>query len=215
MYIPGRSRTGSSPSRTVMSFAVYVVSVSVSAIKKALQIPHLRALRSVSERAVARGPREACASGSRHELAQLGVLDLGGPAGGVRRLFQGSRRRRRDRGLGDARAAIRQRPREELQLRLVRQARADLVRTVRQLEGPDGVAGMHDERAVALEAGRPRVARDLFADRGRPRVGGGSDLRVRAEAAQFAPHLVTERIDRAPPPPSPRAADRAPPAASQ
>jgi hypothetical protein len=40
MYMPGRSRTGSRPSRTVMSLAVYVASV----MKKALQIPYLRAL---------------------------------------------------------------------------------------------------------------------------------------------------------------------------
>src|SRR6186997_635130 len=74
MYIPGLSRTGSRPSRTVMSFAVYVVSV----IKKALQIAILRARRSVSETAAGSGPREACRGGSRDRFAQVLVLDRRG-----------------------------------------------------------------------------------------------------------------------------------------
>src|SRR5690348_14648921 len=48
MYMPGRSRTGSSPSRTVMSLAVYVASL----IEKALETGRFRALRMVPERAV-------------------------------------------------------------------------------------------------------------------------------------------------------------------
>src|ERR671922_156182 len=60
MYIPGRRRTGSRPSRTVMSFAVY----AASAIKKALQNALLRAARSVSETTAGAASREARPRGS-------------------------------------------------------------------------------------------------------------------------------------------------------
>src|SRR6187431_796134 len=78
MYMPGRSRTGSRPSRTVMSFAVYAVSV----MKKALQIAYLRAGTSVSETPVVRrlcgGVREARGGRAGDEVAQLRIADLGG-----------------------------------------------------------------------------------------------------------------------------------------
>src|SRR5204863_6196033 len=71
MYMPGRSRTGSRPSRTVMSFAVYVVSV----MKKALQIPYLRALRILPERAVVSCLREAQRGRFCDHFAELFVTD--------------------------------------------------------------------------------------------------------------------------------------------
>src|ERR671914_322485 len=73
-YMPGRSRTGSRPSRTVMSFAVYVVSV----IKKALLLRRFWALGSLPERPVVRLPRTRRQAGRgrpRDELSQLRVLD--------------------------------------------------------------------------------------------------------------------------------------------
>src|SRR6476620_1805113 len=79
MYIPGRRRTGSRPSRTVMSFAVY----AASAIKKALQIAILRGWRSVSEVAVGPGPDQARPSRPRDELAELRIVDLRGCRGGL------------------------------------------------------------------------------------------------------------------------------------
>src|SRR3954454_24010402 len=99
MYIPGRRRTGSSPSRTVMSFAVYVGSADALAdalaIEKALQIPDLRAATSVSERAV--GPRvcEARGGGARDQIAYLLCLDSRTDPLGLRPLL--GRRLRRDR----------------------------------------------------------------------------------------------------------------------
>src|SRR6266516_373360 len=74
MYMPGRSRTGSSPSRTVMSLAVYVASL----IEKALQTKRLRALRILSERAVGSGACETQCGRFRHDSAQIVVLDRGG-----------------------------------------------------------------------------------------------------------------------------------------
>src|SRR5215471_14869775 len=80
MYMPGRFRTGSSPSRTVMSFAVY----AASAIEKALQIAYLRAKVSVSETVVGRPGRETQSGRSLHSFSELLVLDSGrqpsGPA---------------------------------------------------------------------------------------------------------------------------------------
>src|SRR5262245_24631882 len=77
MYMPGRFRTGSSPSRTVMSFAVY----AASAIRKALQISYLRAGFSVSETAVGRVAGEAESGRSLHSISQRFVLDSGNELG--------------------------------------------------------------------------------------------------------------------------------------
>src|SRR5687768_13083435 len=117
MYIPGRSRTGSRPSRTVMSFAVYAVSV----IKKALQMAILRAESSVSETTVGaglcRGSCEARRGRSGDVLAQLLVLDRGGDFGGLGAVLGahfGARRRATLRRLG---LGLRDRPRSEAKRR--------------------------------------------------------------------------------------------------
>src|SRR5262249_60409418 len=74
MYMPGRRRTGSSPSRTVMSLAVYVASL----IEKALETGRFRALPMVPERAV------GIPLGKRHcgrfcdDFAKVLILDRGG-----------------------------------------------------------------------------------------------------------------------------------------
>src|SRR6188508_3115224 len=84
MYMPGRSRTGSRPSRTVMSLAVYVALV----IKKALQVAHFRARGSVSDRTVVSGPCEARLRSLFYRFAQIFRLDAGGPAAGLLRHLQ-------------------------------------------------------------------------------------------------------------------------------
>src|SRR5438132_6544398 len=104
MYMPGRSRTGSSPSRTVMSFAVYVV----SAMKKALQTSALRAHRSLPERPVVTGLEiealaalcEACRGGAGDELAQLGIGQRRRQLGGCRTLPRAGLRSLRTGALG-------------------------------------------------------------------------------------------------------------------
>ena len=74
MYMPGRRRTGSRPSRTVMSFAVYVASV----MKKALQIPYLRAPRILPEPAAVRRARETKGDCFCDDFAQIVVTDPSG-----------------------------------------------------------------------------------------------------------------------------------------
>ena len=66
--MPGRSRTGSRPSRTVMSFALYVL----QPLKKALQISPFRASRSVPDRAAVR----TALRGSRQPLLQRFCADF-------------------------------------------------------------------------------------------------------------------------------------------
>jgi hypothetical protein len=50
-------------------------------MKKALQIKHLRAKRSVSDRAVGRGPSERDFYGFRNRFAQVRIRDSGGHLG--------------------------------------------------------------------------------------------------------------------------------------
>src|SRR5437868_6139693 len=128
-------------------------------MKKALQIPHLRARNTVSDRTVVPTPCERGRGSPRDRLPELLVLDGRGPFGGLPALLQGSRGRLRNRLLG--RPRLGQRTRQELERRAARQAGRDLGRAVPELEGPDRVLRVDDERAVALEAGRPGVAGDL------------------------------------------------------
>src|SRR5437773_5683460 len=72
--MPGRSRTGSRPSRTVMSFAVY----AASAIKKALQFTSLRGYDSLPETAVGGGLCEAQRRRFCDHFAQVLVVDRSG-----------------------------------------------------------------------------------------------------------------------------------------
>src|SRR2546426_12653434 len=74
MYMPGRSRTGSSPSRTVMSLAVYVASL----IEKALETARFRAPRILPEHAVRICLCDAQSGGFCDDFAEDLVGDLGG-----------------------------------------------------------------------------------------------------------------------------------------
>src|SRR2546423_13828327 len=186
-------------------------------MKKALQITHLRALESISKRPVVRGlfgaPREARRRRPGDERTELVVGDLGGPAGRLLDLFTGSRRGASRRRLESFGARLRQRSRHERERRRTRQPGADLAGAVAELEAPDRVARVDDQRAVALEASRPGIARDLLADCRRPR---GDDLAhagVRPEPAELALHVAAQLLevtpfDRAPPRARPRAAGR-------
>src|SRR6187402_739334 len=165
MYIPGRSRTGSRPSRTVMSLAVYAVSV----IKKALQIAYLRARSSVSETPVVGwssvGAREARGGRPGDQPAQLVVLDSGGDLGGLRaplgaarggllgttgRAFAGGFRQRAGCELERARC-----PRADLLAEL----REDRLGEAAELECPGRGGGVNEQRSVPRDPRRPGVSR--------------------------------------------------------
>src|SRR2546423_1212782 len=85
MYMPGRSRTGSSPSRTVMSLAVYVASL----IEKALETGRFRALRILPEHTVGICLCEAQSGCFCDDFAKVLVLDLGGQILGLETVFVG------------------------------------------------------------------------------------------------------------------------------
>src|SRR2546429_3196573 len=79
MYIPGRRRTGSSPSSTVMSLAEYPAFAAVFAIEEnPCKTPVLRDVKSVSDRTGGAAPREAQTHRFLHTFAQLFVADRRG-----------------------------------------------------------------------------------------------------------------------------------------
>ena len=77
MYIPGRSRTGSSPSRTVMSFPVYAVSVTALLEEKMPAKQGFCGPREVYQTTAAGAGRgEARGGGPAHGVAELRIVDL-------------------------------------------------------------------------------------------------------------------------------------------
>src|SRR5258707_5767409 len=188
-------------------------------MKKALQIPRLRGICELvilyQTKRLARAACERQRSGPGDDGAELLVLDLRRPGGSSLALLQSNRRRPLWGRLAGVGAGLRQRPGDELQGGLARQARADLRGPLAELEATRGVLRVGDERPVTLEARRPRVAGDLGADRGRPGLEHLTHPRVRAVAAELTFHLIAERLDRAPPLVSPAAAGGALRAASR
>src|SRR5580765_8084652 len=84
MYMPGRRRTGSRPSRTVMSFAEYVALV----MKKALQVAHFRAEVSLAGGAAVSGACEAHPRSFFYRFAEIFGLDRGSPLVRLACLFE-------------------------------------------------------------------------------------------------------------------------------
>src|SRR5512133_2609220 len=165
-------------------------------MKKALQTPLFAGLRSLPERAVGPAAREARRHRSRDELAELVVFYRGGDRRPHLYLFIG-RNRPLARALICALCALgRQRSRHELDRPRYETCEplADLVRTLRELERPDGIARVDDEGPVAREARRPRVTRNRLAHRIRPPRDDVADLTRRAEPLQLTPHIRTERF---------------------
>src|SRR5262249_37778045 len=73
----------------------------------------------------------------------------------------------------------------------------DLVGPLRELEGPDRVACVDNERAVPHEPRRPRVRRDPRADGAGPAPGAGAQAGRRSEAAELAAALRLEPLHQA------------------
>src|SRR5437764_5856798 len=195
MYMPGRSRTGSSPSRTVMSFAVYVASL----IEKALQTGRLRALGSLPEAAVGIRVYEAPRSGFGDDFAKTLVIDLRCESGGVLTRFGAGRNRSSPNALRLQKRGIGQRPDREAESR--RRELAELLPNARfeltELEGPRGRARVHVQRAVAGDACRPRVSRDLRPDRSRPCLDERRHTGRGPEPRQLALDRVADAVDHA------------------
>src|SRR6476646_3443058 len=106
-------------------------------MKKALQIPHLRAEGSVSDGAVARRPCERRFYDFRNRFSQVWIHNLGRDRGGLSRLLRGGLGRRRRERL---RSRVGKRSGSEAKPRTAWQTLRDLGRALGQLEAPDRVA---------------------------------------------------------------------------
>src|SRR5215211_1824278 len=109
MYMPGRSRTGSRPSRTVMSLAVY----EALAMKKALQLAHFRAGVSLPDPAVVGGRCEAHSCSFFYRFAEFFGRDRRRQVVGGARLLQRRLRRSLSRRRGGLRDGLRKGARRE------------------------------------------------------------------------------------------------------
>src|ERR1043165_4584107 len=146
--MPGRSRTGSSPSRTVMSLAVYVASL----IEKALQTGRLRALRILPEPAVGFRSREAQRRRLCNDFAKVLVVDPGDETGRLFEVFRCGVRPRPGSPFRVGRSA-RQRSLDEPQARrrVLAERCPDPRFEVRELERPRGRTRVDAQCPVAAE----------------------------------------------------------------
>src|SRR6266540_1834274 len=169
--------------------------------EKALQMPTLRAVSSVSERAAGTGSCEARGGGPRHQIPELFVGDFRSQLHARLDLLGGGHRDVRFHRVAFGRLRFRQRSGRETQSRRRERTEtlADVVRELLELESPRGRARVHVQRSVTCDARGPSVACDLLADGSRPHFRDPPDLGLRAEARQLAVNDVTERIQ-APPP---------------
>src|SRR6201987_1908551 len=163
-------------------------------MKKALQIPHLRAEVSVSDGAGGRGPGESHFYGFRNIFPQLRVLD---PRGDGCRFAGLLRSRLEKRGRSRLRTCIRQRAGHEAKPRAAGQTARDLACTLGELEAPDGVADMDDERPVGLRPCRPGITRDLLAHGRGPSGHDVTGAAVGPDAAQLRANFLAEPFHQA------------------
>ena len=138
---------------------------------------------SVSERAVGRSPREARANcprdRSRSSSSSIAAAQRAAVAAPARASPRG---RAQARSPGSSAAGSASGPGANFSAGVFGSRDAISAARCVELEGPHGVARVHDERPVADEPRGPRVARDLRPDRRRPRSSRGADLGLRAEA---------------------------------
>src|SRR6266571_4597192 len=155
MYIPGRSRTGSSPSRTVMSLAVYVASL----IEKALETGRFRALRILPERTVGIRLCKRQGGGLCNDFAKVLVLDLGGELLGPKPVRFGRFGDCLDRQVGPLGRWFGKRSNCEVKPRRRKRSEAgtDAAGELPELERPSRGARVHMQRPVATEPRRPSI----------------------------------------------------------
>src|SRR4029077_1094008 len=198
MYMPGRSRTGSRPSRTVMSFAEYVALV----MKKALQLARFRADVSLAGGAAVSGGYEAHPRSFFYRFAEIFRVDRGSPLVCLARLLERGLRQRPIRLRSSRGGKLRTRPwceaqpgRRSLRDRLA-QAPRDLALELLELESPRRGGGVHEQRPVACKPGGPGVRGHGLAYGGGP---GSDELRHQrrptAEAGELALDLTAEPLD--------------------
>ena len=153
MYMPGRSRTGSRPSRTVMSFALYAASV----IKKSpANLAFPGALKVYQTRRPSGRPREARRGRFCNDFAKTFILDSRRPARPPARAppAVGSRRRSRSPGIV-LRGALRKlpganrKPAGAASPRASREALEQLRLELRELECPRRRRGRDVQLSVA------------------------------------------------------------------
>src|SRR5438552_2229854 len=192
MYIPGRSRTGSSPSRTVMSLAVYVASL----IEKALETGRFRALRILPEHTVGICLCEAQCGCFCDDFAKVLGLDLGRQILGLQTVLVGGLDGRSDPPCGRLERRFRKRSDGEPETRRSKRAegRAHSLFELSELERPGRGARVHVQGAVAADARRPRVARDLRADRDRPGLDEQREPGCSSEASQLARDRIADPL---------------------
>src|SRR5262249_31475758 len=160
-------------------------------MKKALQIPHLRAPGSVSDRAVVRNPNESRFYGFRDRFAQVLIRDacreLGCRSCLLRRGLDGRCRQRLGR-------RCRQRSWGEAKPRAAGESIRDLTRPLSQFEAPDRIANVDDERPVRLGPRRPRVTCNLVPAGAGPRRARISAATVGTEPAELGAYLIADRL---------------------
>src|SRR5215471_17033935 len=163
-------------------------------MKKALQIQHLRAEGSVSDGAAVRGASESRFYGFGDGFAQLRVLDASGHRRRLPSLLRCRLDRRRRRRL---RSGFGKRAGQETEARAAREPARDLSGSLRQLEAPDRIPDVHDERPVRLRPGRPGVVSDLPTDDLGPCSDDGPCPAVGTDTAKLRAYLLAERVDHA------------------
>src|SRR3954447_1074215 len=139
-------------------------------MKKALQIPYLRAPRILAKRAVVIAAGKACGGGFCDHFAQLFVTNLSRECFSSRNVLRARRRRGLPDRLGTVIGGLGQGPGREREAtrRAVTEAASDLFSAGRQLEGPDRILRVDVQRSVPRETRGPGVPRNLGPDRCHP-----------------------------------------------
>src|SRR5207245_7644401 len=194
MYMPGRSRTGSSPSRTVMSLAVYVASL----IEKALETGRFRAPRILPEHAVGICLCEAQSGGFCDDFAKVLVGDLGGQFVRLKTVL-GRGLDRRSCGLLEGRGG-RFRERSDREPKALRrklsERRFDARLELSELARPCRGARVDMARPVTCNSRRPCVSRDLRTDSRRPSLDHRPEPARGTETSQLACDIVPDAFHR-------------------
>src|SRR6185295_4455847 len=168
-------------------------------MKKALQIPHLRAPRILAKRAVVIAARKACGCGFCDHFAQLFVTNLSRERFSSRNVLRARPRRGLPDRLGTVFGGLRQGSGRERQATrcAVTEAAADLFGAGRQLEGPDRILRVDVQRSVSRQTRGPGVPGDLWPYRADPLLDDRRHPRGGPEAAELPGDRVPDAFHQA------------------